>query len=787
MRIDCTTLYTNIPKFPLYMPLMSIKNYHYAMLDSRKGGWAMELAVVKWFGGKRRDGIENDFGFVAIDNVDIHIHKSALTKELLETIKDDMFIWVARDQKGKIVKAYPLHLENQQELLAALRMNISQAQQTALMKKLELHELDIDVIEAQLTLENSKELTKQLLLAYWSKATASQCLTSIIDNSITELSLDMVQALAKQPLDYNEQLAQLLEQTLKTAVIYKKSPAHVIFIKNYVNLFGFFEIEDTLIEQLLEDEASAQIIAEKVASDIPTVKNDEVPRYRDFSRYKSIPIAFWFKYEVLHKLIVRKKIYPYFIRSYVNNSIDTNDMQIAMNYFTKYFFGKVARTMPESYWEDYDKQTLSYFPSLSMLSFEQQFTYWNNSTNTNIEKMLEVITQIEDGERGHFIERLSQTYRQHPSFFMFLPVLERVELIYGQLQHNELLWLEQEPIIKNYLIYKMTAQIKQGRRPQWLTNEVISQFGENEQHPLIKVCLRLLYLGLNNQTTNVEKVVLQPIDEVILQQANARQGFDLLALLPRCNIDHSGVKHCEGRHIIYHNNLPDGTVEIDEVYYCPRLRKQCAGAVCIQMGDTTHTKEGSRVGPNFQLPYSYWSLQEMLTFANLEPMTETLKRPKYTDYYTNKIAGWVNRLEKLIQRMECSTCSEPFRVDFEFSKRYDAAYNTTVFSCCQNEKNENPEHDFRVYLNHCNHCRQLIDSRESRYQIHGETGYYICYHCAGAEPNAHYNPPWDSTPYRKYEQGDICPKCNYRERPMNVIKDKWKKCTSCNHEIKLTK
>lgn len=769
------------------MLLVSITNYHYAMLNSRKGGWIMELAVVKWFGGKRRDGKENDFGFVAIDNVDIHIHKSALTKELLETIKDNMFIWVARNQKGKIVKAYPLHLENQQELLAALRMNISQAQQTALMKKLELHELDIDVLEAQLTLENSKELTEQLLLAYWSKATASQCLTSIIDNFITELSLDMVKALAKQPLDYNEQLAQLLEQTLKTAVIYKKSPAHVIFIKNYMNLLEFFQIEDAVIEQLLEDEASAQLIAEKAASDLPTVKNDEVPRYLELSRYKSIPIAFWFKYEVLHKLIVRKKIYPYFIRSYVNNSIDTNDMPIAMNYFTQYFFGKVARTMPESYWEDYNKQTLSYFPSLSMLSFEQQFTYWNKSTNINIEKMLEVMTQISDSEREYFIERLSPTYRQHSSFFMFLPVLERVELVYKQLQHNERLWLEQEPIIKNYLIYKVTEQIKQGRRPQWLTNEVISQFGKNEQHPLIKVCLRLLYIGLNNQKPNVEEAVLRTIDEVILQQANARQGFDLLALLPRCNINQSLVKHCEGRHIIYRNNLPDGTVEIDEVYYCPRLRKRCERATCNQMGNIVYEKKGSRVGPDFQLPYSQWSLQEMLTFANIEPMTETLKRPNYTDYYTNKIAGWVNRLEKLIQRMRCSTCSEPFRVDFEFSKRYDAAYNTTIFSCCQNENNENPEHDFRIYLNHCNHCGQLIDSRESKYQIHGKNGYYICYHCAGAEPGAPYNPPWDLKPFRKYEQGDICPNCNYREEPMRAFNGNWKRCTSCNHEIKLTK
>ncbi|MFF5995183.1 hypothetical protein AAGS61_10550 [Lysinibacillus sp. KU-BSD001] len=747
----------------------------------------MELAVVKWFGGKRRDGIENNFGFVVIDNVDIHIHKSVLNKELLETIKEDMLIWVTLNQKGKIVKAQPLHLENQEEILTALRMNISSAQQKILMKTLQLHQLDIDALEEQLTLENSKELMKQLLLAYWSKATANQCLTSIIDHSITELSLDMVQALANQPLDYNEQLAQLLEQTLKTAVIYKKSQAHAVFIKNYINLFEFFEIEDTLIEQLLEDETSAQIIAEKVANDIPTVKSGEVLRYRDFNRYKSIPIAFWFKYKILHKLIIRKKIYPYFIRSYVNTSVGTKDIQTAMNYFTKYFFGKVARTMPKNYWEDYDKQTLCYFPSLSMLSLEQQFIYWNESTNTNVEKMLDVITQIADDERGHFIERLSQTYRQHSSFFTFLPVLERVELIYKRLQNNEMLWLEQEPLVKNYLIYKITEQIIQDKKPQWLTNELISQFGENEQHPLIKVCLRLLYIGLNKQKPNVEEAVLQTIDEVILQQANARQGFDLLALLPRCNINHSLVKHCEGRHIIYRNTFPDDTAEIDEVYYCPRLRKSCEKAVCTRISDTVYMHEGSRIGPNFQLPYSYWSLQEMLTFANLEPMAETLKRPDSTDYYTNKIAGWVNRLEKLIQRMKCSTCSEPFRVDFKFSKRYDAAYNTTVFSCCQNERNENPEHDFRIYLNHCNHCKQLIDSRESKYQIYNNNGYYICYHCAGAEPNIYYNPPWDSTPNRKYEQGDICPKCNYRDKPMIVTKQKWKKCTSCNHEIKLTK
>lgn len=747
----------------------------------------MELAVVKWFGGKRRDGVENDFGFVVIDNEDIHIHKKVLNKELLETIKEDMFIWVKRNQKGKIVKARPLHLENQEELLVSLRLDVSSIQYQTLMNKLQPHILDIDVLEEQLKLENSKELMQKLLLAYWSKATVNQCLTSIIDYSITELSLEMVQVIVNKPCDYNEQLEQLLEQTLKKIAVYKKIQAHEVFIKNYTNLFEFFEMEDALLKQLLEDETSGQIIAGKAAKDIPVVKSGEVLRYRDFSRYKSIPIAYWFKYEILHKLIRRKNVYPYFIQSYVNSSVGTNEIQLAMNHFTKYFFGKVERSMPTTYWDSYVKQSLAYFPSLSMLSIEKQFTYWNESTNNNVEKMLEVITQIAEEKRGDFIARLSQIYRNHPSFLLFLPVLERVELVYNQLPNNKKLWSEQEPLVKNYLIYKMTEQNVKKRPQKWLTNELILQFGEDEKHPLIKVCLRLLYAGLNKQKLNVEEAVLNPIDKVILQQANARNGFNMLALLPRCNIKNSYVKHCEGRYIVYRNTFPDGTVEVDAVYYCPRLRKACNPAECLELDDTIAVMDGSRIGPNFQLPYSYWSLQEMLTFADLEPLNETLKREDFTDYYTNKIAGWVNRLEKLIQRMKCSACSEPFRVDFEFSKRYDAAYNTTIFSCRTNEKNENPEHDYRIYLNHCYHCNQLIDSRESKYQIYKNNSYYICIHCAGAEPYIEYNPPWDLTPKRKYQQGDICPKCNYREQPMIVTKSKWKICTSCNHEIKLTK
>lgn len=746
----------------------------------------MELAVVKWFGGKRRDGSENDFGFVTIDNEDIHIHKSVLNKDLLKIIEEDMIIWVTRNQKGKIVEACPFQFESQEEILSALRMNFSSTQNRKLMKKLELQTLDSNVLEEQLNLENSQEIKQKLLLAYWSKATANQFMTSISQYSINELSLEMIQVIVKKPLDYNAQIEQLIRQTLSKEISYKKIQADRQFIKNYINLFAFYDVDKSLLEELLDDEILGNIIAEKVAANIPIVKNNEVLRYIDFSQYKSIPIAFWFKYESLHKRIRRKNIYPYFIQSYVNFSVGTNEIQIAMDYFNKYFFGKVEKSMPLEYWNGYVNQSLAYFPTISMLSIEKQFNYWNESTNMNVEKMLEVIKQITEKKRGDFIERLSQIYRTHPSFFSFLPVLERVELVYNQLPNNKKLWSEQEPLVKNYLIYKMTEQNVKKRTQEWLTNELIRQFGENEKHPLIKVCLRLLYAGLNKQNPNMEEAVLNPIDQVILQQANGQNGFDMLALLPRCNIKNSYVRHCEGRYIVYHNTFPDGTVEVDEVQYCPRLRKSCYLAEYVEEGGPVHMIEGSHVGPNFQLPYSYWSLQEMLTFANLEPLGETLIREKGIDYYTNKIAGWVNRLEKLIQRMKCSACSEPFKVDFEFSKRYEAAYNTTTFNCHTNEKNENLGHDYRIYLSHCYHCSQLIDSRESKYQIYKNNSYYICIHCASAGPSIEYNPPWDSTPKRKYQQGDICPKCNYRDKPMEKKNIKWRKCTSCNHEIKIT-
>lgn len=150
--------------------------------------------------------------------------------------------------------------------------------------------------------------------------------------------------------------------------------------------------------------------------------------------------------------------------------------------------------------------------------------------------------------------------------------------------------------------------------------------------------------------------------------------------------------------------------------------------------------------------------------------------------YSYKISSQVNRLISLRPHMKCR-CGNWLISNFKYSRKIDALISSTVFNCSSSDASfSNPTfHDYNVYLNHCYHCKEPIDSRECKIQEHMAWGQdessdrtpYLCMHCGGS-PNI--------------APGTICPNCGTNMHSSHIRK--WKNhtiilCTKCHHRVTL--
>lgn len=212
----------------------------------------------------------------------------------------------------------------------------------------------------------------------------------------------------------------------------------------------------------------------------------------------------------------------------------------------------------------------------------------------------------------------------------------------------------------------------------------------------------------------------------------------LLRVLPRCTMGEAPF--CEAK--------PPGRSESGIAYtdpFCPRTKRGCHAGV---------------IAPALSRDAEEWGLIELVGSSGLAPFDMHGKT------LINGIAGWVNRLFELRDRMTCTQCHAGLTFDPVYSKKYDAAYHSTVMECSQNCGAQ------AVYFNHCYSCHALIDSRESCFiepppEMEGfrasriGSGRYLCLHCANGLK------PW-------------CPKCGEARARQDRSSTT---CLSCGHSV----
>ena len=180
---------------------------------------------------------------------------------------------------------------------------------------------------------------------------------------------------------------------------------------------------------------------------------------------------------------------------------------------------------------------------------------------------------------------------------------------------------------------------------------------------------------------------------------------------------------------------------------------------------------------NYSIPPGKWTLFEFMDILKI-PFYEI---PGYTgknrELYVNKLASEFNWLYRIKDRLQCRSCHEQMRFDFEYSKKGEnvpdnsdlsgkslfAAYMTTRGHCTHQEE----PHDIDVYLNHCIDCHGIIDSR---YCTIFDGKHYLCRRCGSGHPA-------NTVP------GTICPYCGSNRMVFSGYRTF--KCLNCSHKIKV--
>jgi hypothetical protein len=218
---------------------------------------------------------------------------------------------------------------------------------------------------------------------------------------------------------------------------------------------------------------------------------------------------------------------------------------------------------------------------------------------------------------------------------------------------------------------------------------------------------------------------------------------ELTRILPSCR--ENIVQFCEAK-------PPTGTFKTP---YCPRLNEGCSSGI-VAPQDSKHSIEN-------------WSLIDLLGVSGSGPREGLSGKT-----LINSVAGWGNIIYEISERMKCESCQEPLLANLEYSKKFNAAYAITRAYCSA----KCGEHE--VYFSHCFNCKEVIDSRESRFvklddgTIHDTGGdpnkkesgeFFMCIHCANG------GMPW-------------CPSCGeHNPRNDGEIFVANRGCRNCGHQV----
>ncbi|WP_370294355.1 cold shock domain-containing protein [Rossellomorea marisflavi] len=296
----------------------------------------------------------------------------------------------------------------------------------------------------------------------------------------------------------------------------------------------------------------------------------------------------------------------------------------------------------------------------------------------------------------------------------------------------------------------------------------ISDFLQTEKDLLVKSVLLLLgrKLGRPAPLGQIHNWLTEYITEAAW---NSTEPLDLGPILPSCSVL-SDVKYCEARRWPAEEGGWKSNNAGEEIAYCPRQHNSC-------VVNTVHSLCGAHVKGLPEISWDNWTLTDLFKDLGINPTSKSINR---NDTYLLKIAGWVNRLNEIRERMKCEHCGKTLIPDTKYSF-YPARYNSTVARCPDG-------HDNGIYFNHCsNHdCNHIIDSRESSLKF---DRYYICIYC-GDIPKYSRESFFDEDPFHisfPFTPGDMCPKCGEEDMLELEGNEEIKRCSNpaCTHQIYL--
>jgi hypothetical protein len=284
-----------------------------------------------------------------------------------------------------------------------------------------------------------------------------------------------------------------------------------------------------------------------------------------------------------------------------------------------------------------------------------------------------------------------------------------------------------------------------------------------EPHKLVRCLLTLLWAKTNqSMKQKAFEKAHQLLEQYVIEQAWDQEEINgIQTVLPKCS---PGIVHfCEARR---HRH---GGINQPRTAFCPRLSTHQCVLYSPDIKQPSWTSySGARLFPEVRLDWKNWSLMELLRDVDVIPVLPGLEDP---NTYVQKMAGWVNRLMEIRERLRCTKCRRIMKPNVKYAK-FLAKFSMTIASCPHGIG-----HDQNIYLNECWGCREIIDSREGKHRIEG---YYLCIHCGCG--------PRDSA---TYWPGMICPKCGakpmaetYRSVTQGTA-NRHITCRLCKHTITL--
>lgn len=377
----------------------------------------------------------------------------------------------------------------------------------------------------------------------------------------------------------------------------------------------------------------------------------------------------------------------------------------------------------------------------------------NEITRNNIDHIFNVIVNADENKRTKLLDSLPEHIKNEPKIYNFLSPKDRLEVLLSKNINDEhrIKELEQE-ILKNFALIKENEKYNiAGFMPEHLKihYSIFCYLGPSKQVNVLSRMDKQQIIRYWELCGNKTKImfIFKNYNDIDYLQDHCEERYI------KCLIEMSNAKNKKNLFKMMHDDLQNAILEIawdieanldcapllpicenycttycegrpwkNDIAFCPRTGKACKIDNSDFNSNSYYHTIGARISPNYSLHWSKWSLLEYFSSINVTPRLPELAT---ANEYTNRMAGWLNRLIEIRERLKCRICGKPLLSNMKYAKNL-ARYNATVFYCPDN-------HDEQIYISHCWSCHKIIDSRDCQNRDSG--GFYVCTNCGSGSKN----------------------------------------------------